>query len=119
FMKLMGASLALAGVGLTGCRQPEHRIYPFGRQPEGYIHGEPRHFATAMPRREGAMPLVVTQRDGRPVKIEGNPNHPRGIGGTDAIAQASILDLYDPDRAKGFLNGGNPATREAGLDFLT
>jgi MoCo/4Fe-4S cofactor protein with predicted Tat translocation signal len=118
FVKLMGASLALAGIGLTGCRRPEHKILPFGRQPEGYVHGLPQHFATAMPTRTGAVPVVATQHDGRPVKIEGNRAHPGFAGGTDIFAQASILELYDPDRSKQYLRGGNATSREAALDFI-
>ncbi len=119
FMKLMGASVALAGVGLTGCRRPEEKIYPFGKQPEGYTHGVPQYFATAMPTRSGAVPLVAKQHDGRPVKVEGNDRHPDSNGGTDAYVQASILDLYDPDRSRRFLKGGNDVTRVAAIDALT
>ncbi len=118
FVKIMGASIALAGVGLTGCRRPESKILPFGNQPEGYIHGVPRYFATAMPSRSGAVPLVARQEDGRPVKVEGNAAHPDSNGGTDVFAQASILQLYDPDRARRFTQGGNSASREAALDAL-
>lgn len=118
FVKFMGASLALAGVGLTGCRRPEEKIYPFAKQPEGYVHGVPQYFATAMPTRGGAVPLVAKQHDGRPVKVEGNDRHPDSNGGTDAFAQASILDLYDPDRAKRFAKAGNAVAREAAIDFL-
>lgn len=119
FVKLMGASLALAGLGVTGCRRPEERIYPFGKQPEGYIHGLPQYFATAMPTRTGAIPLVAKQHDGRPVKVEGNDRHPDSNGGTDAFAQASVLGLYDPDRAIRFTRAGNTVGREVALDALT
>ncbi len=118
FVKLMGASLALAGFGVTGCRRPEEKIHPFGKQPEGYTHGAPEFFATAMPTRSGAVPLVAKQHDGRPVKVEGNDRHPGSNGGTDAFAQASILNLYDPERARRFAKGGNAARREEALDFL-
>jgi molybdopterin-containing oxidoreductase family iron-sulfur binding subunit len=118
FMKLMGASMALAGIGSSGCRRPEHKILPFGRQPEDYIHGVPQFFATAMPTRTGAVPLVAVQHDGRPTKVEGNARHPESNGGTDIFAQASILNLYDPDRSKSFLRGGAIASREAAMDFL-
>lgn len=118
FVKLMGASMALAGLGVTGCRRPEERIFPFGRQPEGYVHGVPQYFATALPTRTGAVPLVAKQHDGRPVKVEGNAHHPDSNGGTDVFAQASILDLYDPDRSRRFLRGGATASREEALEFL-
>ncbi len=116
FVKLMGASIALAG--LTGCRRPEEKIYPFGKQPETYTHGVPQYFATAMPTRSGAVPLVAKQHDGRPVKVEGNERHPDSNGGTDAYTQASILDLYDPDRAHRFIKGGSTASLESAMEFL-
>lgn len=102
FMKLMSASMALAGVGLlgSGCRKPEQRIYPFSKLPDDYIHGGSKYYATAMPTRTGGIPLLVKSSDGRPTKIEGNPDHPDSNGGTDVYAQASILSLYDPDRAQ-------------------
>ena len=102
FMKLMGASLALAGVGLqTGCEQNEEKIVPYVNPPENIIPGKPLFYATAMPFRGGqAIGLLVEQHMGRPTKIEGNPEHPASLGATDAIAQASVLSLYDPDRFK-------------------
>jgi molybdopterin-containing oxidoreductase family iron-sulfur binding subunit len=126
FMRLMSAGFALAGVGaLTGCRRPVEKIYPFGKQPENYIHGVPQFYATAMPTRHGAVPLVVKSHEGRPIKVEGNREHPfntvagRAHGGTDLFAQASLLDLYDPDRAQRFTKGGNRIEREAALDQLS
>jgi len=119
FVKIMSASFALAGLGLTGCRRPEFKLVPFAQQPEGYVHGNAEHFATAMPTRGGAIPLVVKSHDGRPVKIEGNPLHPDSNGGTDRSAQASILDLYDPDRAHRFTRAGNNVAAAAAMDFLT
>src|SRR5947209_3151430 len=102
FLKLMGASMALAGLGLTSCRRPEAHLLPFSKSVEWSIPGKALYYATAMPRRNGALPLVVATVDGRPIKIEGNPHHPASGGGTDAFAQASILDLYDPARSKRF-----------------
>ena len=119
FVKIMSASFLLAGFGLTGCRRPEEKIMPFGRMPEGYVHGVPKHYATAMPTRGGAIPLLVKSHEGRPVKIEGNPDHPAGGGGTDVFAQASILDLYDPDRAQNCREGGNNISRDTAVDALT
>ena len=118
FVKIMSASFLLAGFGLTGCRRPEETILPFAEQPEHYIHGVPQHFATAMPDRASAVPLVVKSSDGRPIKIEGNRQHPDSNGGTHLFAQASILDLYDPDRAQRFTQDGNTVGRELALDFL-
>ncbi len=120
FLKIMSASFALAGVATlgAGCRRPEEKLVPYGKQPENYTFGEPQYFATAMPTRMGAIPLVVKSYEGRPIKIEGNALFPGGNGGTDRYAQASILDLYDPDRARRFKNGDKPVSREQGLSYL-
>jgi molybdopterin-containing oxidoreductase family iron-sulfur binding subunit len=99
FLKLMGASLALAGV--TGCtRQPTEMIVPYVKAPEEIIPGKPLWFATAMPHGGFATPVLAESHMGRPTKIEPNPQHPATRGGTDVYAQASILTLYDPDRSK-------------------
>ncbi len=103
FLKLMGASMALAGFGLSSCRKPAMHLVPFTKSAEWVIPGKPLYYSSAMPRRSGAMPLVVTTVDGRPIKIEGNPNHPDSNGATDAFAQASVLDLYDPSRSQRFV----------------
>jgi MoCo/4Fe-4S cofactor protein with predicted Tat translocation signal len=117
FMKLLGASMALAGIGVTGCRRPEAYLVPFNKGVEWTIPGKFLFYATAMPLRQGAMPLIVSTVDGRPTKIEGNPLHPFSNGGTDAFAQASILDLYDPNRSKAIKENGVEARPEA-LDNL-
>ena len=115
----MSASFALAGVGLAGagCRRPEEKLEPFGQQPANYVYGEPQYFATAMPTRTGAIPLVVKSYEGRPIKIEGNALFPGGNGGTDRYAQASILDLYDPDRARHFKHDGKERFARRGVGF--
>ncbi len=113
FLKLMGASMALAGFGLNSCRRPEAHLVPFTKSAEWTIPGKSLYYATAMPRRNGALPLVATTVDGRPIKLEGNPLHPSSGGATDVFAQASILDLYDPTRSRGFLKKGKPADRAA------
>jgi MoCo/4Fe-4S cofactor protein with predicted Tat translocation signal len=120
FLKIMAASFAFAGVATLGggCRRPEEKLEPFGQQPTDYIYGKPEYYATAMPTRTGAIPLVVKSYDGRPIKIEGNSLYPGGNGGTDRYAQASILDLYDPDRAKRFTHGGKTVSRDEALSFL-
>ena len=120
FLKIMSASFALAGVATlgAGCRRPEEHLEPFGKQPENYTFGEAQYFATAMPTRTGAIPLVVKSYEGRPVKIEGNALFPGGNGGTDRYAQASILDLYDPDRARHFKHDGKIVSRDEALKFL-
>src|SRR5262249_5126693 len=99
FLKLMGASMALAG--MTACtRQPDEPIVPYVKQPEELIPGVPKFFASTMPFPTGAVPLLVKSNEFRPTKIEGNPQHPASHGATDVFAQASILDLYDPDRSQ-------------------
>ncbi len=102
FLRVMGASLALAGAAtLPGCRRPEHHIMPYGRQPEDVIPGTPLYYATAMPLPGGgAEGLLVESHVGRPTKLEGNPLHPVNQGRSSAWAQASVLNLYDPDRLK-------------------
>src|SRR3954467_2721759 len=119
FLKLMGASMALAGVGLTSCRRPEMHLVPFTKSAEWTIPGKFLYYATAMPRRTGAIPLIATTVDGRPIKLEGNPLHPASGGSTDVFAQASILDLYDPSRSRRFLNKGKPADRKDFESYLT
>jgi molybdopterin-containing oxidoreductase family iron-sulfur binding subunit len=99
FLKLMGASLALAG--MTACtRQPDEKIVPYVRQPEEIVPGKPLFFATAMPLGGVAAGLLVESHEGRPTKIEGNPQHPGSLGAADIFAQASVLGLYDPDRSQ-------------------
>src|SRR5262245_31201790 len=71
-----------------------------------------------MPTRGSAIPLLVKSNDGRPVKVEGNPDHPDSNGATDTFAQASLLSLYDPDRAQRYAQGGNAITRQQALDLL-
>jgi molybdopterin-containing oxidoreductase family iron-sulfur binding subunit len=111
FLKLMGASMALAGVGLTSCRRPELHLVPFTKNVEWTIPGKFLYYATAMPRRTGAIPLIATTVDGRPIKLEGNPLHPASRGATDTFVQASILDLYDPSRSQHFVHKGKPSNR--------
>ncbi len=104
FLQLMGASMALAGLSFAGCRRPEKHLVPFTRGADWAIPGKTLFFASAMPSRNGASPLVIATHDGRPTKIEGNPLHPLSKGASDLFAQASILDLYDPDRSRTFWN---------------
>src|SRR5687767_4641004 len=99
FLKLMGASLALAGMaGYT--RQPPEQILPYVRQPENIVSSRPLFYATAMTLGGRATGLLVESHEGRPTKIEGNPSHPASLGATDVFAQAALLDLYDPDRMR-------------------
>ncbi len=104
FLKVMGASFALAG--LAGCtKQPDEPIFPYVKQPEDLVLGRPMYFATAHPFPTGAIPVLVKSEAFRPIKLEGNPEHPLSAGAaskgkTDAFTQASLLDLYDPDRSQ-------------------
>ena len=101
FLRIMGASFALAGLSLGGCRRwPKETIVPFAHRPEGRTPGAPTSYATSMEHGGVAGGLLVTSFDGRPTKIEGNPEHPMNRGATDAWAQASVLELYDPDRSR-------------------
>ena len=115
FLKLMGASLALAG--LAGCGRPDvATIVPYVKQPDGMVLGRPAHYATAMPFGADAIGVLVESHEGRPTKVEGNPDHPSSLGGTSAIVQASILNLYDPDRGQNVLERGEIRAWSAFLD---
>lgn len=112
FMRLMGATLALAGVG--GCAyQPPEKIVPYVEQPEVLVPGKPLYFATAFPHNGYGMGVLAESQMGRPVKLEGNPAHPASLGATNIFAQASLLGLYDPDRAQSVRFLGGPSTWEA------
>jgi molybdopterin-containing oxidoreductase family iron-sulfur binding subunit len=114
FLQLMGASLALAGI--TGCRLrlPAEKIVPQVRAPERIVPGKPLFFATAMPQEHGlGMGLLVESQMGRPIKVEGNPDHPASLGATNAFAQASILGLYDPFRSQVVTFNGGVSTWDA------
>jgi len=118
FLKLMGASMALAGFGLTSCRRPELHLVPFTKNVEWTIPGKFLYYATAMPRRTGGIPLIATTVDGRPIKLEGNPLHPASAGATDTFVQASVLDLYDPTRSRRFVHKGKTSNRAAFEAYL-
>jgi molybdopterin-containing oxidoreductase family iron-sulfur binding subunit len=114
FLKLMGASLALAG--LSGCtaaiRQPQEQVAPFARAPLEQMPGIPLYYATALSLDGFGLGVAVKNHDGRPTKIEGNPAHPASLGATDIYAQAEILSLYDPDRPETVLRRGAITTWE-------
>lgn len=107
-LKLMAASFGLAG--LTACRRPVEKILPAAKGIENYVPGQAYHYATAMPLGGTVLPLLVETHDGRPTKIEGNPDHPYSLGAASAFAQASILNLYDPDRSFGVMHEGREAS---------
>jgi len=105
FLKVMSASLALAG--LAGCtKQPDELIYPYVKEPEDLVLGRPVYFATAFPFPTGAVPLLVKSDAYRPIKVDGNPDHPVNRGSSDPLSQGSILDLYDPDRSQRVISRG-------------
>jgi molybdopterin-containing oxidoreductase family iron-sulfur binding subunit len=118
FFQIMAASLALAGFA-GGCRnQGEEKILPYVRAPEQIVPGKSLHYATTMPMGTNSIGLLVTSREGRPIKIEGNEVHPASLGTTDAWAQASILSLYDPDRSQTVMHLGEISTWDAFLAEL-
>lgn len=111
FVKVMGASLALAG--LSGCViQPAEKIVPYVNPVEGMLPGKARFFATAMSLGGVATGLLAKSYEGRPVKVEGNPDHPGSRGATDVLAQASVLGMYDPDRSQQVTYRGVPKSWE-------
>ena len=109
FLQLAAASLGLAG--LTACtRQPIEKIVPYVRQAEEFLPGKPVLFATSMALSGVATGLLIESHNGRPTKVEGNPEHPASLGASDAVTQASVLGLYDPDRSQAISQLGNAAT---------
>src|SRR5205809_8112119 len=109
FLKLAAASLALGG--LTACtKQPVHQILPYVKQPAELVLGEPLFYATSMLLGGFATGVLVKSREGHPIKIEGNPEHPASLGGSSVWMQASILDLYDPDRSQAVTHHGDIST---------
>ncbi len=122
FVRLMGAATALAGFGMTSCRRPRRFLVPFNEHVEWNVPGNPLFYSTVKPRigGPGGDPLVVTTHEGRPTKVDGNRLHPKVSGGSDAFMQASVLDLYDPDRSRSYLAKGKEASQADFTDnFLT
>ncbi len=119
FLKIMGASVALAGAAtLPGCRRPDHKILTYSAKvPEDTIPGKPTYYATSMPLPGGgAEGLLVETHEGRPTKVEGNPLHPNNRGKSTVWSQASVLNMYDPDRLKYPVFRGAGDTRVASWD---
>ncbi len=110
FLKLLGATLALAG--LAGCANvPAQKIVPYVKAPDpSVVPGKALYYTTAMTLGGLAIGLLVQSQLGRPVKVEGNPDHPASLGATDTFAQASLLGLYDPDRSQIVLREGQVRT---------
>tara|TARA_R100000027_G_scaffold47114_1_gene35923 strand:- start:16976 stop:20410 length:3435 start_codon:yes stop_codon:yes gene_type:complete len=119
FMKIMAASFGLAGVGLTGCRRPKHEILPYVKQPENIIPGVAQYYSSSRPTAWENVPVVVETHEARPTKIEGNSSYLAGGGATDIYTQASVLDLYDPSRAKRNVRGSKTLDRAAVLDLFS
>ncbi|MDA7666322.1 TAT-variant-translocated molybdopterin oxidoreductase [bacterium] len=123
FMKLMGASTALAGFGVAGCRRPEKYLVPYTKAVEWIIPGKGLYYATAMPGLGGCTPVVATTYEGRPVALKGNALHPtnqievdgeaKSSSGTNHFVPAAVLNLYDPDRSREVLAKGQVSTKEA------
>ncbi|MBW8890056.1 MAG: TAT-variant-translocated molybdopterin oxidoreductase [Fibrobacteres bacterium] len=122
FLRLMGASLALAGV--TGCGRGvglpkgRSRLLPYVRAPEGLVPGRPRYYATTLLAAGDIVGVLGETHMGRPTKLEGNPDHPASLGATDLFAQAAVLDVYDPARSRTALEHGLPRESLAFRDFL-
>ncbi|MCS7316355.1 MAG: TAT-variant-translocated molybdopterin oxidoreductase, partial [Bryobacteraceae bacterium] len=115
-LKLMAASFGLAG--LTSCRRPEERILPAARGVEGYVPGRPLYYASIMTLAGFSTGVLIETHEGRPIKIEGNPDHPASRGAATAFAQASVLGLYDPDRSRTVLRQGRRSSWEEFEAFL-
>ena len=107
----MGAALALGG--LAGCHEPPEEILPYVNQPEGLIPGKPQYYATTLLAEGFGVGAVVESHEGRPTKVEGNPDHPASLGATDAVMQAACLDLFDPERSRTPLSSGQAASMAA------
>ena len=111
FIKVMGASFALAGVASSGClRWPETKIVPAARGQENRVAGHPVAFATCLQVDGVAVPAMATSYEGRPIKLDGNERHPSASGGSSAMTQARILELYDPDRLRATTQKGAPSS---------
>jgi len=119
FLKIMGASMALAGLGVAGCRRwPKENIVPYATRPENTMPGIPEQYASCFDFGGISQGVLVTSNDGRPTKIEGNPEHPDSKGKTDAFTQAAILDLYDPDRSRQVTYDGEKSSLAAFREWV-
>jgi MoCo/4Fe-4S cofactor protein with predicted Tat translocation signal len=110
FLRVMAASLALAGATSACGFYPRETIVPYVKAPENIVPGKALYYATAVPRNGFGLGLLVESHMGRPTKVEGNPDHPASRGATDAVAQASVLTLWDPDRSSSIIHRGTPST---------
>ena len=120
FLKLLGASMALAG--LAACARPplpHEKIMPYVQHPEQIVPGKPLFFATAVNYAGFGVGVLAESHQGRPTKLEGNPDHPASLGATSAITQAQVLNLYDPERSKEVSHNGSESNWEAFSEALT
>ncbi len=115
-LRLMGASMALAG--LAGCGRSPSKIVPYVRQPADIVPGVPRHYATALSHDGYAHGVIGETYDGRPTHIAGNPDHPLNHGATSVFDQATVLGLYDPDRSQAVRRKGVADTYDSFLAML-
>ncbi len=119
FLKIMAASFGIAGMGLAGCRQPRQHILPYAKQPERIVPGVPLYYSSSMPGARGNTPVIVETHDGRPTKLEGNSSYIPYGGAAGRFTQASILDLYDPDRSpKSITKDGKTLSQGAVFDLF-
>jgi len=116
FLRVMGASIALAG--FASCRRPVQKIVPFSEMPENVIQGEPLFYATSRPFQGSLRGLIVENNEGRPTKLEGNPDHPSSRGRTSILDQAEILSMYDPDRSRSIRRDGEVTDADAFASFV-
>ena len=117
-LKLMAAAFAMGGLGGCDVGAPGGTLIPAVRVPPNIIPGLPNFYSTASVLDGYATGVVVKHQMGRPIKVEGNPQHPASLGATDVFAQAQVLDFYDPDRAWGITAHGLPADRQTMLTAL-
>src|SRR5690606_23506434 len=115
---LMAGSFALAGAGMAGCRRPESHIRPYSKAPERVVPGVEVFYASSLPLGRENIPLIVETHQNRPIKIEGNPGYEPYGGATNLVAQASVLDLYDPDRATRHYRGTRSLSQAEAQDIL-
>ena len=113
FLQLMAASMALGGLAGCGTEPNPRQLLPYVREPENVIPGRNRFYATATTHEGYATGVLVAHQMARPIKVEGNPDHPASLGGSSAIMQASILEFYDPRRAQLVVGNGQISTWEA------
>src|SRR6201996_3248735 len=118
FLHLMAASLALGGLSACGPEADPRQLLPYVEEPENIVPGRNRYYASAVTLDGYATGVLVTHQMARPIKVEGNPDHPASLGAASAIMQASILQLYDPRRAQTIVGNGQIATFEGFVTAL-